>query len=231
MTPTRPPASALQPITEDDIVAYLANTPDFFERHAQLLSQVQLTSPHGARAISLQERQAQMLREKIKALETRVMDMVRHGTDNTATADRLHAWTRGLLALREPRELPECIAADLREIFGVAQVAIKVWDCHGVHAREPFAQGASSAARAFAGSLVQPYCGVNAGFEAVGWLDDPQAAQSIALLPLRSGAGEAAFGLLVLASPDAQRFQAEMGLHFLTRIAELASAALSRLRH
>ena len=54
---------------------------------------------------------------------------------------------------------------------------------------------------------------------------------SIALLPLRSGAGEAAFGLLVLASPDAQRFQAGMGLHFLTRIAESASGALSRLQH
>jgi uncharacterized protein YigA (DUF484 family) len=231
MTTARRPPAGLSPITEDDIVAYLANTPDFFERHAELLAQVQLSSPHGARAISLQERQAQMLREKIKVLETRVMDMVRHGTDNTATADRLHAWTRGLLALREPRELPECIAADLRGIFGVAQVAIKVWDCHGVHAREPFAQGASSAARAFANSLVQPYCGVNAGFEAVGWLLDPPAAQSIALLPLRAGAGEPAFGLLVLGSPDAQRFHADVGLHFLTRIAESASAALSRLQH
>ena len=61
-------AAALHPITEDDIADYLANTPDFFERHAQLLAQVQLTSPHGNRAVSLQERQADMLREKIKTL-------------------------------------------------------------------------------------------------------------------------------------------------------------------
>ncbi|MDB5826844.1 MAG: hypothetical protein JWQ73_1064, partial [Variovorax sp.] len=72
--------AAMNPITEDDIANYLANTPDFFERHAQLLGQVQLTSPHGNRAVSLQERQAEMLREKIKALEHRVMDMIRHGT-------------------------------------------------------------------------------------------------------------------------------------------------------
>ena len=26
------------PITEDDIANYLANTPDFFERHAELLA-------------------------------------------------------------------------------------------------------------------------------------------------------------------------------------------------
>ncbi len=64
--------NTMNPITEDDIANYLANTPDFFERHAQLLAAVQLTSPHGSRAVSLQERQAEMLRDKIKALEQRI---------------------------------------------------------------------------------------------------------------------------------------------------------------
>jgi len=36
--------------------------------------------------------------------------------------------------------------------------------------------------------------------------------------------------MLVLASPDPQRFSSAMGTDFLERIAELASAALSRLR-
>jgi hypothetical protein len=84
----------MNPITEDDIANYLANTPDFFERHAQLLAQVQLTSPHGNRAVSLQERQAEMLREKIKALEHRIMDMVRHGNENVVIADRMQRWTK-----------------------------------------------------------------------------------------------------------------------------------------
>ena len=39
-----------------------------------------------------------------------------------------------------------------------------------------------------------------------------------------------AFGLMVLASPDSQRFHAGMGTDFLERMAELGSAALSRLR-
>ena len=77
------------PITEDDIANYLANTPDFFERHASLLAAVQLTSPHSHRAVSLQERQAEMLREKIKALELKAAAMIRHGHENTAIADRL----------------------------------------------------------------------------------------------------------------------------------------------
>ena len=40
-------------ITEDDIAGYLANNPGFFERHAELLASVQLSSPHGTRAVSL----------------------------------------------------------------------------------------------------------------------------------------------------------------------------------
>ena len=63
-------ADGMNPITEDDIANYLANTPDFFARHAELLASVQLSSPHGNRAVSLQERQAEMLREKIKALSS-----------------------------------------------------------------------------------------------------------------------------------------------------------------
>ena len=80
---------AVPPITEDDIAQFLVNTPDFFERHAPLLASVQLTSPHGQRAVSLQERQAEMLREKIRHLELKMAEMLRHGQENVVIAQRL----------------------------------------------------------------------------------------------------------------------------------------------
>ena len=58
----------IPPITEDDIANYLANTPDFFERHAGVLATVQLSSPHGQRAVSLQERQAATVEEILDAI-------------------------------------------------------------------------------------------------------------------------------------------------------------------
>jgi uncharacterized protein len=226
-------ADGMNPITEDDIANYLANTPGFFARHAELLASVQLTSPHGNRAVSLQERQAEMLREKIKALEHRLMDMVRHGNENVIIADRLHRWARNLFQVQAGRALPTTIAAEVRSQFMVPQVAIKVWDVDSRYGAEPFAEGVSDDAKTFASSLTQPYCGVNSGFEAVNWLDDTAMAMSLALLPLREPSAHAtdpAFGMLVLASPDHQRFQSGMGTDFLERIAELASAALMRLR-
>ncbi len=230
---------AMNPITEDDIANFLVNTPDFFARHAELLSAVRLTSPHGQRAVSLQERQAEMLREKIRALEMRMMDMIRNGNDNAILAERLHRWSQGLLQTVDARDLPALMAERIQSQFMVPQVALKVWQVNEAFSMEPFAQGVSDDVKSFATSLSAPYCGVNSGFEAAQWLPEPGAAQSLAMVALRRvGASAAegetvpapAMGLLVLASPDAQRYHAGMGTDFLERIGELAGAALSRLQ-
>ncbi|HQO52406.1 MAG TPA: DUF484 family protein [Ottowia sp.] len=221
---------ATPPITEEDIAEFLIHTPGFFERHAELLTAVQLTSPHGGRAVSLQERQAEMLRDKIKLLEQRLMEMMRHGNENMLIADRMLRWARQMFLVARPVDLPAVLMSEIRSQFSVPQAALKLWDVAEVYAGEPFAQGASEDVRSLASSLGVPYCGVNAGFDAVQWLDDPEAAASLALIPLRAGAAGPAFGLLILASPDSQRYQAGMATDFLERIAELASAALSRVR-
>ncbi len=224
------PSAMGSPITEDDIANYLANTPDFFERHAELLAAVQLSSPHSQRAVSLQERQATLLREKIRMLEQRIMDMIRNVNENMVLSDKLLQWAHTLFLNTEPQALPQLIADELADQFSVPQVGIKE-SCG-------FAGGVSDDAKSFATSLTEPFCGVNTGLEAINWLPEPQAAVSLAILPLRGladavgahGGLAPAFGLLVLASPDAQRFNSTMGTEFLARIAELASAALSRLR-
>ena len=222
--------AATPPITEEDIAEFLIQTPDFFERHAELLTAVQLTSPHGGRAVSLQERQAEMLREKIKVLEQRLMEMMRHGTENMLIADKLLRWTRQLFLVQRAVDLPAVLVSEICAQFNVPQAALRLWDVAEVYVAEPFAYGASDDVKSLATSLTAPYCGVNAGFEAVQWLQDPEAAASLVLLPLRANASAPAFGLLVLASPDGARYQAGMATDFLERIGELASAALSRLR-
>ncbi len=218
-------------ITEADIAHYLANNPAFFERQSELLASVQLTSPHGHRAVSLQERQMEMLRERIKGLEGKIMEMLRHGQENLAIADRLHRWLRSILLTVEPALLPEVMVAALKHEFLVPQAAIRVWAADREFDGEPFAQPVSDDLKAFAASLALPYCGVNTGFEAAQWLDDPATVASMAMVPLRNGAvPDACLGLLVLGSPDPTRYAADMGTDFLMRIGDMASAALSRLR-
>ena len=221
--------NALQGITENDIAEYLANTPGFFERHAEMLATIQLTSPHGQRAVSLQERQMEMLRERIKGLEKKIVEMIRNGQDNVAIAERLHRWTRALMITPDAAELPEVLLRELKQQFLIPQAGIRVWGVAEPFAALSFALGASDDARILATSLGIPYCGVNAGFEAVRWLDDPASVASMAMVPLRRRASDDAFGLLVVGSPDPTRYSADMGTDFLQRVGEIASAGLTRL--
>ena len=221
------------PITEDDIAHFLSITPDFFQRHAELLATVQFTSPHSHRAVSLQERQAEMLREKIKMLEHRIMDMIRNGNENVLLSDKILRWVRTLFLTTDATTLPEQIVQELTIEFSVPQVGLRMWDVAPEYRDQAFAQGVSDDAKVFASSLMEPFCGLNTGFEALSWLPEPTAIASVALIPLRTGAAGStapAFGMLVLASTDAYRFNSGMGTDFLARIGELTSAALSRLR-
>jgi len=218
-----------QGITEDDIANFLANTPGFFERHAALLGAVQLASPHGQRAVSLQERQMEMLRDKIKGLEGKIIEMIRNGQDNAAIADKLHHWTRAIMLTADAADVPDVLVRELRHQFLIPQAGIRVWGAAADFADLPFARAVGDDAKSFASSLSQPYCGVNSGFEAALWLEEPAAIVSLALIPLRQEKAASAFGMLVLGSPDPTRYSADMGTEFLARIGELASAGLSRL--
>jgi hypothetical protein len=248
----------INPITEDDIANFLLHTPDFFVRHAEILSQIRIPNPHGQRAVSLQERQADMLREKIRAHETRLMEMIRNGNENLILTDRLHRWAKNLLLVNGTESLTRIMVQEVQGQFMVPQVALKMWGLKDEFTSDPVASGVSESVKEFANSLVQPYCGPNSGFEAISWLGDAKAVQSIAMVALRKlhlpldeqsnsedkgvslaesltlrGAQHEelmpCIGLLVLASPDPQRYHAGMGTDFLTRIGELSSAVLMRL--
>lgn len=218
-----------QPITEDDIAHFLASTPGFFERYAGLLASVQLGSPHSGRAISLQERQVELLRRKIHDLELRLASMLRLGRDNVGIADKLLALLQVLLRARSEQDLPGLLLSELKLRFQLPQVALRLWDLAPEFAdldQAPELTAFTSGAAALPDRL---YCGPQAGQAPLAWLAQPGAAQSIALLPLRPVADAPPFGLLVLASDDPQRFQPSMDTDFLRHLAELAGAALSRL--
>ncbi|MBU6194612.1 MAG: DUF484 family protein [Burkholderiales bacterium] len=219
----------VQGITEADIANYLAHTPGFFERQAELLATIRLASPHGTRAVSLQERQMEMLRERIKGLEHKIIEMIRAGQENVAIADRLHRWTRSLMLTADPSELPGVLVTQVQQQFLVPQAAVRVWDVAEAYAGLAAAQGVSEEARSLAQSLSLPFCGLNTGGDVVKWLDDAHTVASMAMIPLRHGSGDGCFGLLVLGSPDPTRYAADMGTDFLMRMGELASAAMARL--
>ena len=221
----------LAPLTERDIAEYLMQNQGFFQRNPELLTDLHLGSAHGQRVVSLHERQAEMLREKIKVLEQRLIDMIRHGSENSVTTNRLLHWVTNLSLEHNAAALPARICTTICEQFMVPQAAIRVWGVDAAYAACDFAQGVNSDTKSFASSLTTPYCGMHVGVEAVRWLDEPLLAASLALIPLRDATKpqSPAFGLLVLASPDANRYQDDMATDYLEHSGKMASAALARL--
>jgi uncharacterized protein len=161
------------------------------------------------------------------------MEMVRFGNDNVVIADRLHRWTLAILAATEARAVPQAIAASLRAEFGIPSAGVRLWRVVGLYEDDYFTLDVDDDARTFVGSLTSPYCGVNTNFDVARWLQgdgqESVTAQSIAIVPLRERLSAACFGAVVLGSPDAHRFSADMGTSFLERIGEIASAATLRL--
>ncbi|CAG9274498.1 DUF484 family protein [Paraburkholderia unamae] len=224
-------------MNDREVADYLLAHPDFFVEHAELLATIKLGNPHGKAAVSLQERQMEMLREKNKHLERRLSELLRYGHENDSIAAKFNRWTTRMIAERDPYALPRSITQNLRDVFDMPQAALRVWDVAEAYAQADFARHTGEEVRIFASSLDTPYCGANTGFEAAQWLDASDgAAQSVAIIALRApveASNDApqsdAFGLLVMGSPDSRRFHDGMATDFLTQIGALASAALSRL--
>lgn len=211
------------------VAQYLADNSHFFEEHAELLSKIKLTSPLAGRTVSLQERQMEVLREKIKLLEMRMMELIRVGQENDLITTKFQSWSKSLLLARNDVDLPHVLINGLQSIFSVPHATLRIWGVSEEFAHTWFAAPVSVDARIFANGLETPFCGKNDDFEAASWLEDAPAVQSLAMLPLHANKAPEAFGLLVLGSPDPRRFSSDLATDFLVRIGETASAALTCL--
>jgi uncharacterized protein YigA (DUF484 family) len=215
----------------DEVANFLAEHPDFFQQRPELLGVLDVPHPQNGQAISLVERQSLVLRERVRTLEAKLAELMRHGEENDIIVDKLVRWARGMLAQPEPAQLPATLVADLKSGFAIPFAAVRLWNVREEYLSLDFARPVGADAIRLAASMNAPFCGSNVGFDAAAWMSaDPELIKSLAMLPLRVGVGTEAFGMLVLGSPDKDRFQITMGTAFLARIAELSSAALARLR-
>ncbi len=207
------------------IALYLEAHPHFFDDHPELLAGLRLNTALGGRTVSLQDRQVEVLREKIRQLELKLANLGRVAKANEAIMANFHRWTLRLLTAETQETLPGVMVAAMRDTFAVPAASLRLWQA-GPQAQAWAAEGDVEAVRAYADQLSQPYCGPAKDQPGVSWLDDAASMQSAVLIALRAPGQAQSFGLLVLGSPDPQRFSSDLATDFLTQIGETASAAL-----
>ena len=210
-------------MNEKEVAEFLRKQPQFFDQHPDLLDSLLVPHPHGGRAIPLAERQILGLREKVRLLESRFAELIRHGEDNDAISEKVHRLALALLATRDAAGCLQTLYFHLREDFAVPHVALRVWG-KGLPAGAAEAADVAPALREQVEGMTAPQCGPAAASPFADWFSGAQEhVRSQALVPLGQ---TRAFGLLALGSEDPQRFFAEMGTLYLRRIGELAAAAL-----
>ena len=210
-------------LTPESVALWLKEHPDFFETRSALLADIQLPHPHGTHAVSLAERQLLALREKNRALEARLAELIGYAETNDSTSAKVHRLALALIRANSLSAVLEAVRTLLQEDFTVPGMAVRLWGLPQDRERPEFS-AASDALRDFVAELAAPHCSHEAVLESAQWIgpevDHPQ---SFALVPLRD---TETFGAVLMASNDRQRFYPDMGTFYLTRIGELVSAAL-----
>ena len=213
-------------MTPDAVASFLRDHPEFFEQYADMLAEIYIPHPHGGRAIPISERQILTLRDKSRQLESKLREVIQFGEENDAIGEKVHRLALALLAARDLEAVIRTAHYNLREDFAVPHVVMRAWNANGaVDVAE--LSPAGGATREFARKLAGPYCSMHAaeGTSADLFGDAAPQLKSYSYIPLRSAD---TFGLLALASEDAERFYPEMGTVYLRRIGDLVGAALLR---
>ena len=91
------------------------------------LCEIFVPHPHGGHAIPIAERQIVTLREKNHELESKLRELIRFGSENEATGEKLHRSTLALFAAPDLETTLAVIYHSLKEDFGVPEIAARIW--------------------------------------------------------------------------------------------------------
>jgi uncharacterized protein len=222
-------AAVPRPTLDDKQVAeYLRAHPDFLSRHPELLELLELRHASGP-AVSLIERQVEILRGKNQRLEDKLGRLLEAARDNEKRASHVHKLARTLIRAPTLAATVKGLAKVMKDEFQVDDVFV------GVHAPTLTRQDIEGLARLdgrdavtrgfddfFRTRLVE--CGpLDAARAKLLFPNARELPQSAAIVPLDR---EKNLGMLVLASRDPQRFTGGQGKYFLEVTAELVTAAI-----
>lgn len=217
----------------EEVAIYLKTHPEFFDRFAELLAGIEIPNPHGDSAVSLSERQMGVMRDKMRALEKKMSELITYGEINDAIAEKVHRLAVALVAADDLAGTVGILYNHLAGAFAVPHVAVRIWGVgSGGNLSATELSPVPDTLKALAGGMLQPYCGSASNQQALEWFGEhAHHIKSMAQVPLREHGqdGGVCFGLLVLASEEVQRFYPDMGVMYLERIGDLASAALLRV--
>lgn len=214
-------------LNEREIVAYLKMHPDFLARHPDLLEAMELKHRSGS-AVSLIEKQVELLRAKGQRLEDRLERLLEAARDNERRQDNVHRLARTLIRAPSLAAVAAGLAKCMREDFdidaaliGIGATHYKRHDIDGIVPIDSNGKLAHAFENFFRTRLIE--CGPIDPDKAKLLFPKAEAICSAAIVPLEK---EKSLGFVALGSRDAERFAPRQGKLFLELTADLVAAAV-----
>jgi uncharacterized protein YigA (DUF484 family) len=216
-----------QPDTEQ-VASFLSNHPDFFDDHPELMAELRLSHSTG-NAVSLIEKQVQVLRDQNRDLKNKLLELVDVAQDNDRLNQRMHQMTLDLLKAGSLLQLLDTLRDHLRNEFKADAIALHLPALDETQQREAGAKYLiidETLKDRFPGTYAdgKPQCGrLKQEQLDIIFKDQAAAIESTAIVPLGDCADS---GLLAIGSREVNRFNPCMGTLFLSHLGELLSCLL-----
>ncbi len=218
-------------ITAEQVIEYLEANPSFFDQHPDLLINLRVPHPTGT-AVSLIEKQVEVLRNSNRKLDRKLIDLVDVARANDAATDRIHQLTLVIVNATDLHDLLTSLQDKLRNRFNADFIAILLFvgDSETIEGSPALRidrddpqlehlQSILNENKAVCGRLRPQQLDALFG-------DDANEIGSTALVPLGQ---KSELGLLAISSRSEDQFGPNLGVSFLKRISELLSARLGSL--
>ena len=218
-------------LSEDSITEYLENHLDFFEGRENLLMNLQLSHHQGSGAISLVERQVEVLRESNLKFKQQLKEIVVAAKDNHKVLDKIHQLALRLIESPSSVKRIQILQSSLKKDFLADRCVLiifssKVKSVFSDNDFTTFIDPSDKRLSPFESFLQsgRPGCvQLKDSQKKIVFSDDAPEINSAALIPL--GNSEM-LGFMVIGSIDSDYFNPGKGMDLLTRLGELVVAVL-----
>ncbi len=211
------------------LISLLRENPDILNRHPELISVLEVTHESGG-AVSLIERQVNVLRQQSQNQESRLRELMDVARDNERLSRTCHRLAVDLLATHDVDDVISIVLDTFKTELSADFAVVKLFsdDAELIERSTGlFVDVNSEELNAFKTMLQHKntVCGKSTSEQKDYLFDDKaEKVKSVAIIPLVAGAN---LGLIGLGADNAQRFKSNMGTDFLSQVGELISASLA----
>ena len=218
-----------QPLSEEDVVAYLRNNPDFFVTHEYLLDELRLPHKSGS-AISLGERQVQVFREHRDQLRAQLHELIDAATENDKHFEKSKRLLLDMMEVKTLDEIELVVEAAFKDDDNIDFARVVLFGNPDDYPAANVHIVSEQDAREQLGAVVDSQGAICGRFtdKQLAFLYPKNVTDvgSAAIMPLRNGK---LYGVLSLASKNPSHFDSSMGSLFLSYISDFITRLLPSL--